>query len=232
MKKNDTPVMHQINNKSLREHILIMLRDAILAGEFKPGQKLVETELASQMGVSRAPIREALQTLNTEGLVEIVPYHGTTVRQLTTTDIEELYSLRIVLESFAVQRIIAQQNPEHIDILQNLYEEMLAAANGQDVVVVSEIDRQFHDTLIELSNHSLLMSTWNSVAMRVRQVMALRNMVNDDIKQIAYNHLPIINAIEKSDEATALKLLQAHIASAGDLLAEDWQAREQEETES
>ena len=77
------PSLTQITNKPLREQVLDALRDAIIQGEFKPGQPLVETELAAQLGVSRAPIREALQVLNSEGLLETIPYHGTTVRRLT-----------------------------------------------------------------------------------------------------------------------------------------------------
>ncbi|MGV2434584.1 MAG UNVERIFIED_CONTAM: GntR family transcriptional regulator [Anaerolineae bacterium] len=72
---------NQISTKSLRERILDALRSAILSGELKPGQALVETDLAAQLGVSRAPLREAIQILNTEGLVTVVPYHGTTVNQ-------------------------------------------------------------------------------------------------------------------------------------------------------
>ncbi|MEZ4671421.1 MAG: GntR family transcriptional regulator [Anaerolineae bacterium] len=105
--KNPSPLLHQIENRPLRERVLDALRDAIISGELKPGQDLVETELAASLGVSRAPLREALQILSSEGLVETIPYTGTTVKRLTRTDIEELYSLRSVLETFAIRRIIA-----------------------------------------------------------------------------------------------------------------------------
>jgi DNA-binding GntR family transcriptional regulator len=99
---------------------------------------------------------------------------------------------------------------------------MLAAAQAGDLKQVNDIDRQFHDLLIELSQHSLLATTWNTVSLRVRQVMALRNRKNRDITQIAYNHLPIIEAIAEADEPLAVRLLQQHISSSGDLLAEMW----------
>lgn len=213
---------NQIGNKSLKERILATLREAILSGELRPGQTLVETELASQMGVSRAPLREAIQILNTEGLLETIAYHGTTVKKLTKTDIEELYSLRIVLETFAIRRIISQKNPAHVQRLHELFNDMRNAADQDDIKGVNAIDRQFHDTLIELSDHKLLISTWSAVAMRVRQVMALRNMRNSDIKQIARNHIPLIEAIENGDEEKAVEYITAHVASAGDLIAEYW----------
>lgn len=219
---------NQVNTMSLKERVLIVLREAILNGELRPGQTLIETELAAQMGVSRAPLREAIQILNTEGLLITVPYHGTTVKKLTKSDIEELYSLRSVLEAFALRCIIAKNDPTNAAHLRDLFDQMLAAANADDIKRVNEIDRLFHDTLIRLSNHNLLMSTWSGVAMRVRQVMALRNMRNSDIKQIAYNHMPLIEAIEAGDEALSVRLIGEHVASAGDLLAEYWPDDEDE----
>ena len=232
MKSNSKKPLHTINAKSLPDHIVNVLRDAIFSGEMVPGQKLVETDLAAQLGVSRAPLREAIQILNNEGLVETVRYHGSTVRVLTATDIEELYSLRSILESFAIQRIIQQANHEDIEVLQQHYDEMLAAASDNDISNVNTSDRWFHDSLIELSRHGLLQTTWSGVAMRVRHVMAMRNLRNEDLRQIAYNHLPIIEAITAWDETRAVQLIQEHIASAGDLTVAQWHETHPEEGES
>jgi len=221
--KNPQATLNHIETRSLRERVLDVLRDAIISGDFKPGQMLVETELANMLGVSRAPLREALQILSTEGLVEIVPYHGTTVRRLTKADIEELYSLRSVLETFAVRRVLEQGIAQHVAELRRCYEEMLAAAEAGDLKQVNHLDRDFHDTLIELSGHSLLLTSWNVVSMRVRQVMALLNRRNSNLKQIAYNHLPIIEAMEASDVETAVLLIQKHVAASGELIAEGWE---------
>lgn len=228
--KSTNSWLSQINNKPLREQILDALRDAIVHGDLKPGQPIVEAELAAQLGVSRAPIREALQILNSEGLLETVPYRGTTVRRLTRVDIEELYSLRSVLETFAIRRIIAHREPGDVERLRKHFEGMLTMADLGDLKRLNEIDRAFHDTLIELSRHSLLMSTWNGVALRVRQVMALLNERNTDLTQIAYNHLPIIEAIADRDEERAVMLIEKHIAATGGLIAEGWDDEESEGT--
>lgn len=216
------PSLDQINNKPLRERVVDALREAIISGDLKPGQTLVETELATRMGVSRAPLREALQILSGEGLVETAHYRGTTVRRLTKVDIEELYSLRAVLETFAIQRVMAQNPQEAALQLRQCYEQMLAAAESNDLKQVNLLDRAFHDTLIELSGHSLLMNTWSVVSMRVRQVMALLNRRNSNLKQIAYNHLPIIEAIEAEDAEKAVALIQKHVAASGELIAGGW----------
>ncbi len=221
--------LQQIKSVSIREQTLDVLREAILTGELKPGQSLTETELSNQLGVSRAPIREALRILNTEGLIETIPYHGTTVRELTRTDIEELYSMRIILETFAVERVIAENKPDNLDKLKAMVDEMDRAGNEGDLNEVNRIDRVFHDTLIDMSQHSLLASMWQMVGMRVRQVMALTNARNEDLTQIARNHLPLLEAIEKQDTKRAIQILKKHIASAGDLIAEDWNPQSDED---
>ncbi|MEL7234343.1 MAG: GntR family transcriptional regulator, partial [Chloroflexota bacterium] len=200
----------------------------ILSGELKPGQTLVETDLAAQLGVSRAPLREAIQILNSEGLVATVPYHGTTVTKLTRTDIEELYSLRSVLESFAIRRILEQQHPTAVTDLKAIYRRMITAAHENNWRDVNMIDREFHDTIISLSGHSLLASTWNTVQMRVQQVMSLHNLRNRNVVQVAQNHLPIIDAIAAADLPLATQVIQRHIASTGDLIAEGWHVDEDE----
>ncbi|MEO0561661.1 MAG: GntR family transcriptional regulator [Chloroflexota bacterium] len=219
----ETPSLHQINNKSLRERVLDSLREAILSGELRPGQALVETDLASQMGVSRAPLREAIQTLNTEGFVSTVPYHGTTVTRLTKVDIEELYSLRGALESFAMQRIFQQGVAAESAVpLRQIYERLVEAASRESWRDLNVIDREFHDKLIELSGHRLLASTWYTVHMRVQQVMSLHNLNNRSITQVAENHRPILETMEKGALDEALEILHLHIASTGDLIAEGW----------
>jgi DNA-binding GntR family transcriptional regulator len=220
--KQMKPTLPQIKNTSIRKQTLDMLREAILTGELRPGQTLVEMDLSKQLGVSRAPIREALSILNSEGLLEIIPYHGTTVRRLTKTDIEELYSMRILLETFAVEQIITINDSQHIEVLKANYQQMVNAGNNNDLNAVNKIDREFHDALMAMSGHSLLMSMWQMVDMRVRQVMALVNRRNTDLTQIARNHLPLIVAIEEGNLAEAKRLLGLHVATAGDLIAEDW----------
>lgn len=222
----DDVYLQQLTNKPLREQILNILRSAIISGEFKPGQPLIESEIATRLGVSRAPVREALQTLSAEALVDTVPYHGTVVKVLNRRDIVELYSLRAVFEIFAIQRLIELNTPNAISTLRAVADEMMTAAQAGDIKLVTEIDRQFHDTLIRLSDHQLLAMSWNNISMRVRQVMALRNRRFSDLTQIAFNHIAIIDAIDAADEELAIRLISEHIAASGDLLAEMWDNEE------
>lgn len=212
----------QIKNLSIREQSLDTLREAILSGELKPGQALTETDLARQLGVSRAPIREALRILNSEGLVETIPYHGTTVSRLTRTDIEEIYSLRILLETYAMEQVIHKREAADRQRLRDIVEHMVSAGDAGDLIAVNALDRDFHDALIEMSGHRLLHAMWLMVSMKVRQIMALVNRRNTDLTQIARMHLPLLEAMDAGDLARAKTILGLHIATAGDLIAEDW----------
>lgn len=219
--------MH-IDNNPLRERIADILRELIVEGQLKPGEAIIEMELASRLGVSRAPLREALQILNTEGLIEIVPYHKTTVRKLTRRDITELYSLRSALEGFALRQIIKQGNPEAVKKLQALYDEMVATADAGEAALASKLDHEFHTAIIRLSNHNLLNQMWNNVSQRVRQVLALRDMRRTDIRKIARSHKVLIDAIVEGDPHKAEDLVDAHIMDASALIVKIW---EDDETE-
>lgn len=222
-----TKSLGQIDNKSLRERVLDALRTAIITGELKPGETLVETDLAAQFGVSRAPLREAINILNSEGLVETVPYHGTKIKKLARNDIEELYSIRSMMEGFAIQRIIAAGEAKATaEELNDICQRMLKAAEKDSLIEVNRIDRVFHDTLINRAEHQMLRGLWSNVTLRVQQVMALRNQSKGDLRQIAMNHISIVNAIESEDTEEAVRLIQYHIGSAGDLIAEGWEEDE------
>lgn len=218
------PVLGQIQNKSLREHVLETLHNAIVNGELKPGQTLVEAELAAQLGVSRAPLREAINILSAQGLVEIVPYHGTTVKRLSRKDVEELYAVRSLMEGFAIQHVILSGDTDVVvRELRAICDDMLKAADNGDLRMVNQIDRQFHSTLVASSRNDLLLMLWSTVSLRVRQVMSLRNRSKGNLHEIARNHLLILEVIERKDAAEAVKLIHHHIGATGDMIAEGWE---------
>jgi DNA-binding GntR family transcriptional regulator len=203
-------------NLPLRSRIAEVLRDAILRGELRPGQTLTEVSLSQQLQVSRAPVREAFRSLAKEGLLETIPYKGTRVRTLSRTDIEETYSLRGQLEAFAVTRIVRSEDVD-LSPLEVICQTMQELAASGDIDGLNLEDERFHKTLIALADHALLMSVWSTLALRVRQIMALRNRQNQNPMDVALNHPPIVTALRNRDLATALDYLDRHVASAADL---------------
>lgn len=217
----DDAAFAKIDHRPLRQQIADRLQEAILDGELKPGQAIVETEVASWFGVSRAPVREALQILSSRQLLTTEPYRGTFVRRLDRRDVEEAYSLRTALEAFAVRRVIAGAPGEAAQELRLVCERMKASAEANDPKSLLVHDDAFHHTLIQRADHALLASVWQEIRYRVRQIMALRNLQNLDIMEIFYNHLPIVEAIEAGDERAAVARIEQHIASAEDLMLAD-----------
>lgn len=204
-------------NLPLRSRIADLLREAILRGDLRPGQALTEVSLSQQLQVSRAPVREAFRSLSEEGLLETIPYKGTRVRPLTHTDIEETYSLRGQLETFAVTRILDSTTPVNLKPLEVICQTMQDRAEAGDIVGLNLEDERFHKTLIELADHALLTSVWTTVSLRVRQIMALRNRQNQNLMEVALNHLPIVAALRAHDLLATQVHLARHVASAADL---------------
>ena len=123
-----TQVFKQVPHKSLREAALAAIRQAISRGDLKPGQRLVESDVAEQMGISRAPVREALRQLETEGLVVSEPHRGTFVAEVSATDLWEIYTLRAAIERLAVRLVTEKASAEMLAQLQQAVADMAQAA--------------------------------------------------------------------------------------------------------
>lgn len=210
-----------VDTRPLRQQIADALQRAILDGDLRPGAPLVEMDIAHQLGVSRAPVREALQLLVHANLVETAPYRGTAVRRLTPVDVEEVYSMRIVLEGFALRRAMARDRVGLAAALRASCDEMSAIAARGDWAALANEDARFHGVLVAQAQHSLLEQAWHDLYARVRQIMALRNKQNDDSMEVFYRHVPIVEAIEVGDVDAAVHHLEEHIASAADLVLDD-----------
>lgn len=208
------PGLSPIEQTPLRVQIADRLRRAIVTGRLRPGMVLVETALAEQMNVSRAPIREAIQILEADGLVETVAYKGKRVKPLSVREVSETYEMRQVYEVMAVRRIIAHG----VDVTP-LWEpcrdmEKAGAAGDRDSLIAA--DERFHRLLIELADHGLLLDSWNSIYLRVHQIMALRNDRRVPLSDIAANHPPIVKALADRNMDLAVELISEHTRSLGD----------------
>ena len=200
-----------IEQTPLRIQIAEMLRRAIVSGKLRPGSVLVEATLAEQMNVSRAPIREAIQILDNDGLVETVAYKGKRVKPLTAREVEETYNLREVFEVMAVRRILQYGRP--VAALWAHCHEMDRAADAGDQDKLTAADEAFHRTLIQVADHDLLLASWNSLYLRIHQIMALRNTVQPNLFDISGTHPPIVRALEAHDVDEAVRLITEHTSS-------------------
>jgi DNA-binding GntR family transcriptional regulator len=171
---------------TLMSQALQEIREAIRKGKLKPGDRLVETQLAEEMYISRFPIREALRYLEKEGLVETKPFKGTYVAKLTERDMEELYSLRSAIEEFAIRILIKHINAEKIKKLESIFDSMQQASKNEDLDKLISEDFRFHQTICELSDHRKLLEVWKS-------------------------HIPILEAIQERKIRPAQKAIREHL---------------------
>lgn len=197
-----------IEQTPLKVQIADQLRRAIVTGRLRPGAVLVETALAEQLNVSRAPIREAVQMLENDGLVETVAYKGKRVKPLTVREVVETCEMRTMFEVTAARRILA-----HGTAVDSLWQpcrvmEQAAAAGDREALVAA--DEAFHRRLIELSDQALLTQLWAGLYLRIHQIMSLRNDRDVNLVDIAANHPPIVRALAAQDGALAERLIAEH----------------------
>jgi DNA-binding GntR family transcriptional regulator len=203
-------------DQSLADAVVGRLRAAISTGLYPPGERLVERRLAHEFGISHIPLREALARLTEEGLVERLPRRGARVASLTPRMLEEVSSLRVVLEQFVVRRLTGRFNPAAQDGLQDIVDQMTVAADGHDLLALHELDQQFHQRLWELTDNSLLVEL--SAQMRSRTshfyLAAAAALAPDELRTHARSHQELLDVIASGDQDAAELAMQRHVENA------------------
>lgn len=207
---------------TLRDNVTEILRWAIIDGSLAPGAELVQAQMAKKLGISRGPLRESLGQLEQEGLIRNVPFKGVYVTPLTVQYVEELYSIRAVLETFALKRGMSKFREEDIQSLKEYVDEMREAAKSHDRERLAELDRAFHHHIVTTADHELLLSIWNRLEIGVLRCLHTRHRIYSDLDEIVGSHPALIEAIEDADVTVATQILHDHIIEAGARICESW----------
>ena len=202
--------------KVFREEVLNAIRDAIFAGELNPGDKIIETFWAKELGVSQGPVREAIRDLEALGLVETVPFKGSRVRTLTEKDIRDNYSVRICLESKSIRDAIGQLPEQGLESLvrrlREILEEMDGFAGQGDLRQFTECDAAFHRAIIDATGNLVLRRLWEQCNMRNWfSVSALTDA--ESLKQLQRGHQRLLEQIAVRDERAAVSTIEDHLTS-------------------
>jgi DNA-binding GntR family transcriptional regulator len=191
------------------------VRESIYSGRLGPGQRLVEADLAQQLGISRAPLREALHLLGKEGLVVTVPRHTKRVQDVDSTSVDEVYSLRKILERYAVERVIELAGADGVSQLREVLAEMREAAEAGNRQLTARLDVAFHTKLYELAQHSLLERAWHeNIAGKLQIVFNATRNADRALKEPVRKHELIVKAIASRNVERAQDLLARHIDDA------------------
>lgn len=158
----------RVPKSTFRAHIVDGLRQAILRGDMEPGSPLIEANLASQFGVSRGPLREAMRQLIDEGLLVTVPYTGTHVVDLSVEDVREIYSIRVNLEIFAFEQIWPRRDAQFRDGLVRRHEALTQCIDAQDDAASISAELELHGFVYEAAGHRILLKTWESIRGRLQ----------------------------------------------------------------
>jgi DNA-binding GntR family transcriptional regulator len=204
-------------SRTLSEHIADQLRQAILSHQLKPGQRIVEGQIAKAMDTSRGPVRDALLLLENEGIVVRYAHRGTFVAQLSLEDAEEIYSLRQAIESVALEYLIKNATPQQIDELEAHVEKMAAmACQPYDPWEVTELDLEFHRALCRLSGHGRALDAWQALSAQTRILLLghrTRNPHEFEERGVE-GHRRLVEALRQRDADRAQEELREHLAAA------------------
>jgi DNA-binding GntR family transcriptional regulator len=193
----------------LRDQIKEVLLARILEGEYAPGQRIVELQVAGEFGVSQAPVREALRELEALRLIVSEPHRGARVREVTTRELAEVYPVRAALEEEAA-RAAAVRLGGNVDALEAEYRAMREAADRDDAHGLVTHDVRFHRVIVEGSGNQTLLELWSSLHVEARTVIT---MVKDHpgLHEVAEMHRPLIEAFRSQDRARCGRMLRKHI---------------------
>ncbi len=216
-----------VRSPSLTEQVIATLRQAIIAQEFEPGEALVEATTAARLGVSRGPLREAIRRLEVEGLVE-AGRRGYVVVGISDDDIDEIYSVREVLERFAVGLAVERRTPKEEEQLQLLQAEIELATKSRDPFRFAAADVAFHSCFYSMARHRRLFSMWEQIAPSVRILLETTNYVDRDLRSAARAHRALLDAFMDKDLDRLTEVLDDHLRNSRRLVSlaqEEWRSR-------
>jgi len=194
--------------KSLMTVVLDNTRKRILTGEFRPGQKINESEIAVNLGISRSPVREAFRILERDGLITTLPRKGSYITDISLKDLEELFEIRKILECYALDCIKkrAKKSPEKIQsMIEELDSNLLKKHDPFSVI------SGFHYSLVELSKNSRLIELYKILSVSLRRYWLIYHSKNEQKDISLEHHQNIVNILKKGDYPGTKKLLKKHI---------------------
>lgn len=196
------------------------LRERILSNDIKPGSRLVLREVAQRYEASDIPAREALRMLERDGLVETAPYRGARVTSLTAREVEETYFIRSHLESIATGLAAERISDAELDELDLLMERMRAAVEAEDGPGFSDLNRQFHQTIVYACGNQMLSELTMDIWQRHSGFQRVFRMVPKRIATSQAEHEGIMDALRARDAERASKLALWHKRSVGDTVGQ------------
>lgn len=195
----------------LRDVVFNTLRQAILRGELKPGERLMEIQLANKLGVSRTPIREAIRKLELEGLVLMIPRKGAEVAEITEKSLKDVLEIRRALEELAVRLACEKITKEELKELKKAGDEFKKVLKSQDITEVAEADVRFHDVIYMATDNPKLIQLLNNFREQMYRFRVEYLKKAEVRPQLLAEHDEIIKYITEGNKEEASRVVTRHI---------------------
>ena len=215
------PIERSVLSDRVKDHLL----QAILTGEYAPGARIVETRVARDLGVSQAPVREALRDLEALGVVEINAFRGARVRHPSAAELLEAYAIRAELESMAARLALPRLTDADMAVLRDCLREMRDAAAAGDAHASAVADVRFHALVVERSGNRTLERVWRHLEPLSRTYITIV-LPGADLQVVADLHAPILAALEHGDPDEAAATYHEHFEAAGRRFVLNWEGGE------
>lgn len=196
---------------SLTDEIADIIRDRILKGEYQIGEKIKENQIATELRVSRTPIREAFKLLENEGLIDYIPNRGCFAKGFTRQDIEDIYSVRKALEVLTVEWAVNRISPKEIDKLQDQCDLMEFYTTRKDSRKVLDVNTDFHDIIYNSTGSRFMAQVLRSYKDYIDQTRKVIYYEQDYLEAILKEHRSVLEAIKTGDVEKAKKAMADHL---------------------
>jgi DNA-binding GntR family transcriptional regulator len=206
---------------TLRERIVEFIKDAVISGRLKPGERVPEQEIAENFGISRTPIREAFRQLESEGFISLIPRKGAVVSPITDKDVREFYAIKSLLEGHAAGTACGALSGRDIRRLENLNEAMEKCAERDDVKGFFRLDNAFHDTFLQACGNDKLCALVHSLVQQFERFRVTALSLPGRMKESVNQHREIIEAFRKSDAELVERLVRANAEKGRDVLVDE-----------
>lgn len=196
---------------SLSDHVRDYLLKEMTSGHLRPGGRINEAELARKLGISRNPIREAISGLAQRGYLVSLPRRGHRMRVLTAQDVDDVFSFRICVETFAIQQALPRMTRRDLAGLRAIQDRLFEAAENDNVTAVREADIALHRTICELSGNQQTLRAHERIDTEVQILIASVDLAHESLATSAAIHLPVVEALESRDVARSVAAMQHHL---------------------
>ena len=201
---------------SLTDEIADIIRDRILKGEYEIGEKIKENQIATELRVSRTPIREAFKLLQNEGLIDYVPNRGCFAKGFTKQDVDDIYAVREALERLVVERAVVRITPEELAALEDEWDLMEYYAKKKDSQKVLELNSTFHDIIYASTGSRFMAQVLRSYKSYIDKTR--KSVLYDEsyLEAILQEHREILDAIKAGDKEKAVEAVSSHLERSQD----------------